>query len=119
MTVGSSRFCSSPTSALAIAARIAGVGRVAVSERRSIIALTPPGSPRPLRSRVDLDLLESTLAERGEPAYRGRQVWGWAAGGADGYEAMTNVPARCAELADARAVLDADGRAGAVRATGR
>src|SRR5919199_1409901 len=35
-TVGSSRSCSSPTSAAAIAARISGVGRVAVSERRSI-----------------------------------------------------------------------------------
>ena len=35
-TVGSSRFCSSPTSAAAIAARIPSVGRVAVSERRSI-----------------------------------------------------------------------------------
>ena len=34
--VGSSRFCSSPTTAAAIAARIPAVGRVAVSERRSI-----------------------------------------------------------------------------------
>ena len=36
MTVGSSRRCSSPTSASAIAARIAGDGLVCVSERRSI-----------------------------------------------------------------------------------
>ena len=36
-TVGSSRDCSSPTSAVAIAARIACDGRVWVSERRSII----------------------------------------------------------------------------------
>src|SRR3954447_22537989 len=36
-TVGSSRFCSSPTSALAMAARISWEGCVAVSERRSII----------------------------------------------------------------------------------
>ena len=35
-TVGSSRRCSSPTSAFAIASRIAGEGRVAVSERSSI-----------------------------------------------------------------------------------
>ena len=35
---GSSRSCSSPTSAVAIASRIAGVGLVAVSERRSITA---------------------------------------------------------------------------------
>src|SRR5215211_8497411 len=37
-TVGSSRFCSSPTTAAAIAARMPALGRVAVSERRSIIA---------------------------------------------------------------------------------
>ena len=37
LTVGSSRFCSSPTAAAAIAARMPAVGRVAVSERRSII----------------------------------------------------------------------------------
>jgi 23S rRNA (adenine2503-C2)-methyltransferase len=43
---------------------------------------------------VDLALLETTLAERGEPAYRAAQVWAWAAGGAPGYAAMTNVPAR-------------------------
>ena len=41
-TVGSSRFCSSPTAAAAIAARIPGVGRVAVSERRSIMARRLP-----------------------------------------------------------------------------
>src|SRR5205823_9446797 len=28
----------------------------------------------------------------GEPAYRPGQVWGWAARGASGYEAMTNLP---------------------------
>jgi 23S rRNA (adenine2503-C2)-methyltransferase len=42
---------------------------------------------------VDLDLLQRTLADAGEPAFRGRQVWSWAARGADGYEAMTDVPA--------------------------
>ena len=36
LTVGSSRFCSSPTAAAAIAARMPSLGRVAVSERRSI-----------------------------------------------------------------------------------
>src|SRR4051812_118095 len=47
------------------------------------------------------DLLASFLAERGEPAYRGAQVWDWAARGAAGYEAMTNVPAALrAELAN-------------------
>jgi 23S rRNA (adenine2503-C2)-methyltransferase len=42
---------------------------------------------------VDLALLDERLAARGEPAYRARQVWGWAARGAGGYAAMTNVPA--------------------------
>jgi 23S rRNA (adenine2503-C2)-methyltransferase len=42
---------------------------------------------------VDLSLLHATLAGRGEPAYRARQVWAWAARGADGYGAMTDLPA--------------------------
>jgi len=41
---------------------------------------------------VNLDLLEQTLADRGEPAFRARQVWEWTAGGASGYETMTNLP---------------------------
>ena len=43
---------------------------------------------------MDLALLEQVLAARGEPAYRARQVWEWAARGVAGYEEMTNVPAR-------------------------
>ena len=41
---------------------------------------------------MDIALLESTMSDRGEPAYRTRQVWEWAARGAWGYDAMTNVP---------------------------
>jgi len=41
---------------------------------------------------MDLPLLEQTLRERGEPAFRARQVWEWTARGASGYEAMTNLP---------------------------
>ena len=41
---------------------------------------------------MDLPLLEQTLRERGEPAFRVRQVWEWTARGASGYEAMTNLP---------------------------
>jgi 23S rRNA (adenine2503-C2)-methyltransferase len=41
---------------------------------------------------VDLKHLEAHLAERGEPSYRARQVWEWAARGADGYDEMTNLP---------------------------
>jgi 23S rRNA (adenine2503-C2)-methyltransferase len=51
---------------------------------------------------VDLEALERTLAERGEPAFRARQVWEWAARGVSGYEEMTNVPrALRRELGDA------------------
>ena len=42
---------------------------------------------------MDLALLEQTLADAGEPAFRARQVWAWAARGAPGYEAMTDLPA--------------------------
>jgi 23S rRNA (adenine2503-C2)-methyltransferase len=42
---------------------------------------------------VDRALLVERLTDRGEPAYRADQVWRWAAGGATGYSAMTNVPA--------------------------
>jgi 23S rRNA (adenine2503-C2)-methyltransferase len=42
---------------------------------------------------VDLRLLDETLAARGEPRFRARQVWRWAAAGAPGYDAMTDVPA--------------------------
>ena len=37
----------------------------------------------------------------GEPAYRARQVWEWAARGASGYDAMTNVPQALREALDA------------------
>jgi 23S rRNA (adenine2503-C2)-methyltransferase len=41
---------------------------------------------------VNLELLEQTLADRGEPPFRARQVWEWAARGAAGYDEMTNLP---------------------------
>jgi len=51
--------------------------------------------------RVDLELLQRTLADAGEPPFRARQVWSWAARGATGYAAMTDVPAALrARLAD-------------------
>jgi 23S rRNA (adenine2503-C2)-methyltransferase len=43
--------------------------------------------------RVDLALLDATLAELGQPAFRARQVWRWTATGAAGYEEMTDLPA--------------------------
>ena len=41
---------------------------------------------------MDLVLLEQTLAELGHPAYRARQVWRWAAEGAQGFAEMTDLP---------------------------
>jgi 23S rRNA (adenine2503-C2)-methyltransferase len=41
---------------------------------------------------VDLALLETTLAERGEPAYRAKQVWEWTSRGASSYAEMTTLP---------------------------
>ncbi len=41
---------------------------------------------------MDLKLLDQTLADHGEPPFRARQVWAWAAKGASGYGEMTNLP---------------------------
>jgi 23S rRNA (adenine2503-C2)-methyltransferase len=41
---------------------------------------------------MDMQLLERTLSDLGEPAYRARQVWRWTAQGTDGFDAMTNLP---------------------------
>jgi len=41
---------------------------------------------------VDLALLHRTLADRGEPAYRTRQVWEWTARGASSFHEMTTLP---------------------------
>ena len=61
---------------------------------------------------MDLARLDAELATAGEPAYRARQVWRWTAGGARGYEEMTDLPAAAARAAARRrAVLDADAAA--------
>jgi 23S rRNA (adenine2503-C2)-methyltransferase len=41
---------------------------------------------------VDLEVLQRTLDDAGEPAFRARQVWAWAARGVNDYEAMTDLP---------------------------
>jgi 23S rRNA (adenine2503-C2)-methyltransferase len=46
---------------------------------------------------MDLDLLHTTLEDLGQPPFRAAQVWEWAARGASGYEAMTNLPAALRE----------------------
>ena len=40
---------------------------------------------------MDLVLLQRTLADRGEPAYRARQVWEWTARGSGSYDEMTTL----------------------------
>nr|MBA3838915.1 radical SAM protein [Thermoleophilaceae bacterium] len=51
---------------------------------------------------MDLRKLDTVLAERGEPPFRARQIWEWAARGATAYEEMTNLPVSLrAELEDA------------------
>jgi 23S rRNA (adenine2503-C2)-methyltransferase len=42
---------------------------------------------------MDLALLERVLLDRGEPAYRARQAWEWAARGVASYHEMTTLPA--------------------------
>jgi len=41
---------------------------------------------------MDLERLDRELAANGQPAFRARQVWHWAAKGAAGYEQMTDLP---------------------------
>jgi 23S rRNA (adenine2503-C2)-methyltransferase len=77
---------------------------------------------------VDLGLLDDRLAARGEPAFRARQVWEWAARGADSYEQMTNLPLELrsalarevpfSSLTPAREALARDGTAKALFETG-
>jgi 23S rRNA (adenine2503-C2)-methyltransferase len=50
---------------------------------------------------MDLVLLRDRLGASGEPGFRGRQVWEWAARGARSYAEMTNLPLELREaLAD-------------------
>jgi 23S rRNA (adenine2503-C2)-methyltransferase len=56
---------------------------------------------------VDLELLETEIADAGEPAYRSRQVWEWVARGARDYGEMTNLPAELRDRLAARVPLSA------------
>ena len=51
---------------------------------------------------VDLALLERTLADLGQPAFRARQVWAGTARGAAGYGEMTDLPAGLRAALDER-----------------
>jgi 23S rRNA (adenine2503-C2)-methyltransferase len=46
---------------------------------------------------MDLALLKDTLVHGGEPDFRARQVWAWAARGARGFGEMTDLPAALRE----------------------
>jgi 23S rRNA (adenine2503-C2)-methyltransferase len=46
---------------------------------------------------MDLQLLDTTLADHAQPAFRARQVWAWASRGAGSYAEMTDVPAELRE----------------------
>ncbi len=46
---------------------------------------------------MDLALLDQTLAANGQPNFRARQIWAWAAKGVHGYEQMTNLPSALRE----------------------
>ena len=46
---------------------------------------------------MDLDLLQRTLDDAGEPGFRAKQVWEWTARGVSGYDEMTNLPAALRE----------------------
>ena len=46
---------------------------------------------------MDLELLDKLLADHGQPAFRSRQIWAWAARGAQGYDEMTDLPAALRE----------------------
>jgi 23S rRNA (adenine2503-C2)-methyltransferase len=72
---------------------------------------------------MDLDLLQSTLADAGEPTFRARQAWRWTAGGAAGYDEMTDLPAALRERLAAEVpfstlqlVHEAEARDGTVKA---
>ncbi len=73
--------------------------------------------------RVDLALLDRTLSERGEPAFRARQVWEWVSRGVSSYDEMTTLPkALRAELDDSvpfstlEVVTERESRDGTVKA---
>ena len=77
---------------------------------------------------MDLVLLDQRLSARDEPGFRRRQVWEWAARGAESYAAMTNLPSGLREelarevpfssLRVVREALAADGTEKALFETG-
>ena len=69
------------------------LGRAARGHARVCKELAESHAPKAARlGAVDLKLLEERLSSLGEPGFRARQVWEWAARGAYSYEDMTNLP---------------------------
>jgi 23S rRNA (adenine2503-C2)-methyltransferase len=54
---------------------------------------------------VDLELLQQTLEELGEPRFRAGQVWRWVSAGAPAYQSMTDVPRQLRSLLEERVPL--------------
>jgi 23S rRNA (adenine2503-C2)-methyltransferase len=54
---------------------------------------------------MDMELLDRALDDLGEPAYRRRQVWRWAAQGAGSFGEMTNLPSQLREQLEQRVPL--------------
>jgi 23S rRNA (adenine2503-C2)-methyltransferase len=54
---------------------------------------------------MDRELLQTMLADNGEPSYRAGQVWEWVARGAPSYAEMTNLPAALRERLEAEVPL--------------
>ena len=54
---------------------------------------------------MDLRLLDTVLADAGEPSFRARQVWSWAARGASSYAQMSDLPAALREALAERVPL--------------
>ena len=65
---------------------------------------------------MDLEALDTLLAGRGEPAFRTRQVWEWAARGARSYDEMTNLPLALRQALAAELPLSSLTLAGEARA---
>jgi 23S rRNA (adenine2503-C2)-methyltransferase len=69
---------------------------------------------------MDFDRLDSVLAENGQPAFRAKQIWDWAARGARSYAEMTNLPEALRERLEAEVPLSSltlDGEAHSVDGT--
>ena len=64
---------------------------------------------------MDVDLLQTTLADSGQPDYRARQVWEWTARGAAGYDAMTNLPATLCASVSTESVVNGTASASSAR----